>query len=205
MSTLVQANTVAPASERRTFTIAAVAALHVAVIYTIMVALNIVPSPLPDHETRFRVIPPNIVVDHPPVQVIHSGGTFVKPDAPTAVKPDIDIDHGTGGGGIPYTPGNTQADNFVTASAIAATHTIPSYPALDRRLGHEGTVLLAIWIGVDGNVSQATVARSSGFPGLDQAAIDWVKAHWRYKPATKNGAAVPSSTQASVAFRLVQG
>ncbi|MGH6870796.1 MAG: energy transducer TonB [Rhizomicrobium sp.] len=204
MTTLVQANTVAPASERRTFTVAVVAAIHVAVIYAIMVGLDIVPSPVPIPDFDGRFIPVKTIVDYPPPPPVNKS-TFVKPDNPTAVPPQIDVDHGGNGGGIPYDPGRTQTDTVTQVSAVAGTHTIPGYPSLDRRLGHEGTVLLAIWIDAGGNVSQATVTRSSGYDGLDRAAIDWVKAHWRYKPATKNGRPVPSSAQASVTFRLTQG
>jgi len=91
-----------------------------------------------------------------------------------------------------------------SASGVTNTHTTPPYPAVARRLGQQGVVILAITVAADGSVSAAQVATSSGVPELDQAALSWVKAHWRYKPAMQGGVAVPSSTQAAVKFDLKQ-
>ena len=91
-----------------------------------------------------------------------------------------------------------------SASGMTSTHTTPPYPPVARRLGQQGTVILSIAVAPDGTVSAAQVAKSSGVPELDQTAIAWVKAHWRYKPATQGGVAVPSTTQAAVKFDLKQ-
>ncbi|MGN6514571.1 MAG: energy transducer TonB [Rhizomicrobium sp.] len=91
-----------------------------------------------------------------------------------------------------------------SASGLTNTHTTPPYPPTARRLGQQGTVILAITVGADGSVSAAQVETSSGFPELDQAALTWVKAHWRYKPAMQGGVAVPSATKAAVKFDLKQ-
>lgn len=95
-----------------------------------------------------------------------------------------------------------QAD--ASAAGVTSTHTTPPYPPVARRLGEQGTVILAITVAPDGSVSAAQVATSSGVPELDQAALNWVKAHWRYTPAMQGGVAVPSSTQAAVKFDLKQ-
>lgn len=91
-----------------------------------------------------------------------------------------------------------------SASGMTSTHTTPPYPPMARRLSQQGTVILSITVAPDGSVSTAQVATSSGFPELDQTALVWVKAHWRYKPAMQGGAAVPSTTQAAVKFDLKQ-
>lgn len=85
---------------------------------------------------------------------------------------------------------------------ITGTHSSPPYPLLDRRLGHEGTVMLKLVIAPDGAVVDAQVAKSSGYPGLDEAAVSWVVAHWRYHAATHQGAAIPSQATAAVMFSL---
>ncbi len=90
------------------------------------------------------------------------------------------------------------------ASGISSTHSIPPYPALARVASHQGTVLLQIVVSADGSVASASVLQSSGFPELDQAAMAWVTAHWKYKPATQNGQAVPAQVQAAVKFDLRQ-
>lgn len=91
-----------------------------------------------------------------------------------------------------------------SASGLTNTHTTPPYPPMARRLGQQGTVILSITVAADGSVSAAQIATSSGIPELDQAALEWVKGHWRYKPAMQGGVAVPSTTQAAVKFDLKQ-
>ena len=99
-----------------------------------------------------------------------------------------------------------QPAQAVDASAwgLTNTHTTPPYPPMARRLGQQGTVILSITVAADGSVSAAQIATSSGIPELDQAALEWVKGHWRYKPAMQGGVAVPSTTQAAVKFDLKQ-
>ena len=88
------------------------------------------------------------------------------------------------------------------ASGVAGTHTIPPYPMTAIRLGEEGRVMLHITISAGGSVASASVTQSSGFTDLDQSAIAWVLAHWKYKPATRGGVAVASATDAAVVFSL---
>ena len=88
------------------------------------------------------------------------------------------------------------------ASGVSNTHTIPAYPPLARRLGEQGGVRLSLTISASGDVTGASVVQSSGYPDLDQTAVEWVMSHWRYKPATHGGVAVPSQTLANVVFNL---
>lgn len=91
------------------------------------------------------------------------------------------------------------------ASAVAGTHTIPPYPAIERKLGNQGTVKLRLTISTSGAVAAADVVQSSGFPGLDQAAVSWVMQHWKYKPAVQGGQPVASTTIAAVVFNIRNG
>lgn len=79
--------------------------------------------------------------------------------------------------------------------------TKPKYPAASVRLGEEGRVILNVYVGEDGKVREVRVMTSSGFPRLDQAAIDWARAN-RWRPATKNGQAVAGWVRVPVVFRL---
>jgi protein TonB len=88
------------------------------------------------------------------------------------------------------------------ARAIAATHAIPDYPFLSLRLREQGTLRLKITIDERGIVTQATVVNSSGFQRLDEAAVNWVKQHWRYTPAMQGTKAIVSTADAIVEFRL---
>lgn len=85
---------------------------------------------------------------------------------------------------------------------LVGTHTIPPYPAMDVRLGNEGTVLLRLTVGTDGRVVDAKVVRSSGSDSLDRAAQSWVIGRWRYQPAWRGGVAVPSAVDVAVKFSL---
>jgi periplasmic protein TonB len=88
------------------------------------------------------------------------------------------------------------------ANSITSTHSTPPYPSEAKQKSHQGTVLLHIMITASGDVSNASVSKSSGFPELDQEAVSWVTAHWKYKPAVENGASVASASDAQVVFNL---
>lgn len=86
--------------------------------------------------------------------------------------------------------------------SVMATHTTPPYPDIARRMGEQGQVRLHIAVDASGFVTDVRVSASSGHDRLDQAAMDWVRTHWRYHAATRNGAPVGSSTEAVVVFNL---
>ena len=88
-------------------------------------------------------------------------------------------------------------------TGIASTHTVPPYPPIARRLGAEGKVTLNLTVNADGRVAQADIVTSSGSAELDQAAQQWIVAHWKYKPALANGVAAVSHTLATVTFNLI--
>jgi len=102
----------------------------------------------------------------------------------------------------PVAPNPVQPAAPRPASAVAGTHTTPPYPPISRRLGEEGTVILRITIGADGRITQVEIAQSSGSARLDEAAREWVAAHWRYHPATQNGRPVATTVKAAVKFDL---
>jgi protein TonB len=75
------------------------------------------------------------------------------------------------------------------------------YPEVSVRLNEEGTATASFKVMADGSVSDVTVAKSSGSDRLDAATIKCV-GHWRYKPATQDGAAVETPWQAAVQWKL---
>jgi protein TonB len=111
------------------------------------------------------------------------------------------------GGGTRITTGPTTPPNAFGPTdhgplSVAATHTVPPYPPIYARLGSQGTVVLRLTISPQGYVTDAVVLRSTGIPGLDDVARAWVIAHWRYQPAIRGGAAVPSTANVAVEFNL---
>jgi protein TonB len=103
----------------------------------------------------------------------------------------------------PATPGPaTSSAPDSGAVGVASTHTTPPYPMLGLRLGEQGSVRLHVSIAANGSVTAAAVTSSSGFPDLDQSAVNWVIAHWKYKPAIQGGVAVAGAADAVVVFDL---
>jgi periplasmic protein TonB len=67
----------------------------------------------------------------------------------------------------------------------------PAYPALSRRLGEEGTLMLKVELDESGRISKTQIVESSGYSRLDNAALSAVKT-WRCQPAIQNGQPVRS-------------
>ena len=123
------------------------------------------------------------------------------PSEPTVAPPVIQIDTPQPSSiSVAQMPNNASPDG--AAAGIASTHTTPPYPPVSRRLGEQGTVRLHLTIDAQGNVTAAQVTNSSGVAELDQTAVDWVVAHWKYRPAMQNGLAVASTADAEVVFSL---
>ena len=77
----------------------------------------------------------------------------------------------------------------------------PVYPALSRRQGEEGKVLLKVRVSAKGEALDVAISKSSGFPRLDNAAIDAVS-HWRFVPAKRGDETVDSSVVVPITFAL---
>ena len=54
-------------------------------------------------------------------------------------------------------------------------------------IGKTGDILLVFTVGIDGNVHDLKIAKTSGSLTLDGAALDCIRA-WKYNPATRDGA-----------------
>lgn len=65
----------------------------------------------------------------------------------------------------------------------------PVYPAVSRRRGETGTVILKVELDERGHVADARVQSSSGQARLDEAALSAVR-NWRCTPPQRNGQAV---------------
>jgi protein TonB len=61
-------------------------------------------------------------------------------------------------------------------------HPKPDYPSFAARNHYQGTVTLEIMVDASGAVTSAKVYKASGFPILDQAALQTVKDRWRFLP-----------------------
>lgn len=77
----------------------------------------------------------------------------------------------------------------------------PPYPGLSRRMGEEGEVQLRVQVDANGNAQQVELYRSSGFPRLDQTALDTVR-QWRFVPARQGDQPVPAWVIVPIKFSL---
>jgi len=77
----------------------------------------------------------------------------------------------------------------------------PAYPALSRRLGEEGRVLLRVYVHADGSAGQVEVRESSGYERLDRAAREAV-ARWRFVPARQGERPVAAWVLVPISFSL---
>jgi TonB family protein len=109
--------------------------------------------------------------------------TLAQPVAITSVRPAVGLDAAT-----------TTTATTASSTAASGTDAMPSafnlvagdrrtphprYPELARRRGQTGTVRIEFAVAANGLVSQAEVARSSGFPLLDAAALNTVRTQWQ--------------------------
>lgn len=79
----------------------------------------------------------------------------------------------------------------------------PPYPSLSRRLREEGTVVLELLILADGTVGEIRVQTSSGYPRLDQSALETVR-HWRFIPARRGNESIAYTYLQPLEFSLNQ-
>ncbi len=77
----------------------------------------------------------------------------------------------------------------------------PSYPETARRRGNQGRVIVRVNVSADGEPLALSVARSSGYTTLDEAAIAAVR-QWRFVPARRFGQPVAAEAEVPIVFRL---
>jgi protein TonB len=75
------------------------------------------------------------------------------------------------------------------------------YPKASLMNEEQGDVTMAFLIGADGNVVESKVEKSSGFKGLDKAALKAMSA-CKFKPGTKDGAVAQTWTKVDYSWKL---
>jgi protein TonB len=183
----------------------AVIGIHILIIYGLATSMGIVKIP------KFAA----------PIEAVFiPEQTEVEPEPPVPVKPEIDqvmpteqpmpelqFDE-------PIAPPSETAipasENAISASAAAgavaqdlktSNRVEPTYPSASRRAGEEGTVRLKVLVDEKGRPRDVTVANSSGFTRLDQAAMEAVR-KWRFVAATDGTNPITAWTQVAITFRL---
>jgi periplasmic protein TonB len=118
------------------------------------------------------VPPPEIHIEPPPPPPKSTAITVVTPEKPLAPPPPP----------VPVVEGVR-----ITPKIDAKRSQEPEYPPTSRRLGEQGSLVLQVLVDTDGRVLDTKLVQSSGFERLDQAALDGVKADYRFLPGTLDG------------------
>jgi protein TonB len=92
------------------------------------------------------------------------------------------------------------AEHRVTKQPSFVRKAEPEYPAISKRLGEEGVVVIKVLVGVDGRATQADVVTSSGFPRLDEAAKNFALSQ-AFNPGEMDGQ--PSAVWWTYRYRFV--
>jgi len=101
-------------------------------------------------------------------------------------------------------PAASSAQPAVTAARFNAAYLNnphPEYPAISRRMGEEGKVLLRVRVMPDGRAAAVDVEKSSNFDRLDDAALRSV-ARWRFIPAKRGDETIEATVIVPIVFRL---
>lgn len=77
----------------------------------------------------------------------------------------------------------------------------PKYPAVARRRGFQGNVVLEVLVGPDGNVIELHVLSSSGYSILDRAAKSSVE-NWTFEPGMRGQEKVEMWVRVPIRFEL---
>jgi len=77
----------------------------------------------------------------------------------------------------------------------------PVYPAVARRSGDQGTVMLKVLVNPQGAPVRVELEQSSGSKPLDSAALDAVKG-WRFVPARRGERNIEDWVRVPIVFRL---
>lgn len=111
----------------------------------------------------------------------------------------------------PLEPGNDDFDAIAANSPQGARvsqlpsrlprNREPVYPEELRRQGVGGTVLLRVTIAADGTAQDVTLAKTSGYPALDESALTAVRT-WRFEPARRNNIAVNYTVKLPITFSV---
>ncbi len=119
------------------------------------------PTPAPN-------APAGVVEPQPPAPPIQA------PVAPPAPAP------------APPAPPAPPKIDLPSSDAAYLNNPKPTYPAISKRLGEQGKVVLRVLIGTDGLPQKVEISKSSGFDRLDRLAQETVM-RWRFVPGKRNG------------------
>jgi protein TonB len=100
-----------------------------------------------------------------------------------------------------FKPAPSAPDTAARFDADYLQNPSPAYPAISRRLGEEGKVVLRVHVDAAGLATEVVIKTPSGFPRLDNAARD-VVSQWRFVPARRGNEPVDAWVLVPIVFKL---
>lgn len=206
-----------PSSVQRSSLLVIVVALHLALLAIILTARTVVPqimatplivdllqAPEAEKEPEAKPLP----IARPPMQ-------RQKP-VPTHKTPVPLLETTSSSVPAAAAPVSEPADSKPTTSAHASEATsqarfdadylrnpAPPYPALSKRMGEEGKVVLRVSVTPQGSADNVEIKTSSGSPRLDESARKTVQ-NWKFIPAKRGETTVQSWVLVPIIFKLEQ-
>ena len=150
--------------------------------------LALAPEPVPQ-PTQTPAAPPTVVATAPVNALVNAPVSATAPVAPASSVV------------VPAPPAAPTKVDLPTTVADYQAKSPPVYPAMSRRMGEQGRVVMRVLIGADGVPQQAEVLQSSGHGRLDRAASDAVM-RWRYVPGKRGGVPETMWFQVPIEFKL---
>jgi periplasmic protein TonB len=147
----------------------------------------------------FELPPPPKEIDQPVVPIAAEEGEEVDEDteiAPTSFDRIENLPP-------PPPPPSESASEFYAFDEppVLIRYVPPSYPALARQAGIEGTVLLRVVVGTDGKVESTAVIQSDVTPAMEKAAMAAAR-QFLFKPAKQRTVPVRASMAVPIRFKL---
>ncbi len=112
--------------------------------------------------------------------------------------------HGDGSAPEPGRDVTTQkAEVGVRAEPNYKKNPEPPYPLAARRRREQGLVMLTVKVTAQGRAAKVELKKSSGYPLLDEAALNAVRG-WEFQPARAGSTAMESEIEVPVRFKLTE-
>jgi len=140
------------------------------------------PRPAPQVKAPRPAPMPVAIADPTPAPDAPTGVTTPQPPAPPIAAP-VAVEAPPPAPPAPPAPPKIE---LPSSDAAYLNNPKPSYPAISKRMGEQGKVILRVLIGTDGSPQKVEINKSSGFERLDRQAQEAVM-RWRFTPGKRNG------------------
>jgi|SRR5688572_2758390 protein TonB len=175
--------------------------LHAIVIYAIAMSLGVIKVPEFAHEMEAVIVDAPQTEEVKPVEVKPELAELTPdvpmPEAIPEIPPEIPVEAPPATQALTTTPeAAPEVENLAVSNRVN-----PVYPPASRRAGEQGVVMLRVLVNTNGRPGDVEVLQSSGFPKLDQAALDAIR-KWTFKPAKNGATPILSWTRVQVKFEL---